>query len=196
MTIHRIRCDRQLPCQTCVTKGNTLSCTYAPHPQHKTTTVSVGERIQQLESLVRSLMQQQQQQQQQQQELNTPDDAVLTSSRSLEHENLRLHSHGPNYVSNVHWAAILDSISDLNDTYETEREAAMEASHDNTQELHPRPGPRLFYEPVQATKDEIISSLPSRAAVDRMVSRYFNTQGVAPGIFFDTIGLSLPRCTS
>lgn len=189
MEIHRIRCDRQLPCQTYLTKGNALSCTYAPHPQRKITTVSVGERIQQLENLVRSLMQQEEQQ-----KLNIPDGAARASSRSLEHENLRLHSHGPNYVSNVHWAAVLDSISDLNDTYETEREAAIETYHDNTNRSQPIPGPRLFYEPIQATKDEIISSLPPRAAVDRMIARYFNTQGIAPGRLLDNIGLYLIQC--
>jgi len=92
---------------------------------------------------------------------------------------MRLHSHGANYVGGVHWAAILDSISELNDTYETEREAAVLTSSDYVP--HSSPGPRLLYEPVQATKDEIISSIPARAVVDRMVARYFNTQDVAPG---------------
>lgn len=44
------------------------------------------------------------------------------------------------------------------------------------------PGPRLLYEPVQATKAGILASIPARPVVDRMVARYFNTQGVAPAI--------------
>ena len=92
---------------------------------------------------------------------------------------MRLHSHGANYVSSVHWAAILDSISELNDIYETEREVAMLASSDYVP--HYSPGPRLLYEPVQASRNEILSSIPARAVVDRMVARYFNIQGVAPG---------------
>lgn len=219
MTIHRIRCDRQHPCKTCVGKDIALSCTYSPGPQRKAT-VGVGDRIQQLEAMVRSLMQEQQQQSLPSENLfaispaqsfpgGTPqslstsrrgatllasvDDGVLppplhnrkgdatpTSPVLSEHGNMRLHSHGANYVSNVHWAAILDSISELNDVYETEREVAMLASSDYVP--HYSPGPRLLYEPVQATKDEILSSIPTRPVVDRMISRYFNIQGVAPGI--------------
>lgn len=117
--------------------------------------------------------------QQQQQQPNTKDGATPTSPTPSEHGNMRLHSHGSNYVSSVHWAVILDSISELNDTYETEREAAMLTPTDYV--LQYSPGPRLLYEPVQATKDEIISLIPARPVVDRMVARYFNTQDVAPG---------------
>jgi hypothetical protein len=116
---------------------------------------------------------------QQQQQPNSKDGATSTSPVPSEYGNMRLHSHGANYVSSVHWAAILDSISELNDIYEREREVAMLASSDYVP--HYSPGPRLLYEPVQATKDEILSSIPARAVVDRMVARYFNTQGVAPG---------------
>lgn len=101
------------------------------------------------------------------------------SPSSTEHGNLRLHSHGANYVNTVHWAAILDSISELNDSYEAELEVEMLASDDCVP--HYSPGPRLLYEPVEATRNEIMSSIPARAVVDRMVARYFNTQGAAPG---------------
>jgi hypothetical protein len=109
----------------------------------------------------------------------------VPSEQPSEQEKMRLHSNGTNYVSSVHWAAILDSISELNDTYETEREAAMLASAAYVP--HRSPGPRLLYEPVQATKDEIIASIPARPVVDRMIARYFNTQGVAPGMYCITI---------
>ena len=91
-----------------------------------------------------------------------------------------MHSHGANYVSSVHWAAVLDSISELKDHYEKEEEARMLATSDYIP-LH-SPGPRLLYEPVQATKADILASVPARPVVDRMVARYFNAQGVAPGI--------------
>ena len=170
--------------------------------------MGVGDRIQQLETLVRSLMQQQQQQQPGSQDKdvavnstspmpseygnifvpphgtaygNNEERATSASPAASEHGSMRLHSHGANYVSSVHWAAILDSISELNEVYETEREVAMLASSDSV----PRsiPGPRLFYEPVHTTKEEILSSIPARAVVDRMVARYFNSQGVTPGTF-------------
>lgn len=91
-----------------------------------------------------------------------------------------MHLHGANYVSNVHWAAVLDSISELKDHYEQEEEDRMLPTSDDL----PRygPSPRLLYEPVQATKADILASIPARPAVDRMVARYFNVQGITPGI--------------
>ena len=213
-TIHRIRCDRQLPCKTCVSKDIALSCTYTPGPQRKGV-VGVGDRIQQLEALVRSLMQQQSQfvpldglfansptQSLQVRPGETPqspsgghggvaplvsidEDVLLPSSENSatspapsKHGNMRLH--GVKYVGSLHWAAVLDSISEINDLYEAEGEVRSLATSDYMP--HYSPGPRLLYEPVQATKDEILNSIPIRAVVDRMVARYFNNQGVAPGI--------------
>jgi hypothetical protein len=130
--------------------------------------------------------------QQQQQQPNIKDGTTPTSPMPSEHGNMRLHSHGSNYVSSVHWAAILDSISELNDTYEMERDAVMLTPTDYVP--HYSPGPRLVYEPVQATKDEIISSIPARPVVDRMVARYFNTQDVAPGTVHYCLSFYLRRC--
>lgn len=103
-----------------------------------------------------------------------------TSPASSERGSMRLYSHGANYVSSVHWAAVLDSISELKDHYEKEEEARTLATSDYVSCYSP--GPRLLYEPVQATKSDILASIPARPVVDRMVARYFNTQGIAPGI--------------
>lgn len=91
-----------------------------------------------------------------------------------------MHSHGANYVNSVHWAAVLDSISELKDQYEREEEARMLATSSHV----PRdsPGPRLLYEPVHATKDDVLASIPARSVVDRMVAQYFNGQGATPPV--------------
>lgn len=226
-----MRCDRQLPCKTCVSKGIALSCTYTPGPQRKGT-ASVGERIQQLEALVRSLVQQQQTPQtpavppdgpftdspthlfrgtpaESPQSVSVGPEGITpvrsadegtgettasplahtslsnsndyaTSPAPSEHGSMRMHSHshGASYVSSVHWAAVLDSISELKDHYEEEEEARMLATSDYAPRCSPCP--RLLYEPVQATKADILASIPARPVVDRMVARYFNMQG-APG---------------
>ncbi|KIM92882.1 hypothetical protein OIDMADRAFT_173659 [Oidiodendron maius Zn] len=91
---------------------------------------------------------------------------------------MRLHSHGVKYVGSVHWAAVLDSISELKDYYEEEEEARMLATDGHAP--YSSPGPRLFYQPIQATKNDILASIPARPAVDRMVARYFNIQNTAP----------------
>ncbi|RKK07379.1 hypothetical protein BFJ65_g17583 [Fusarium oxysporum f. sp. cepae] len=198
-------------------------------PRKSKSKVSVGDRIQQLEELVRSLVGQQQHQQQQQTPTVNPDGlngefsehsfqpSTATSPQSvstaplasldedtlvpaLRHESIsrsrdradspgpsepgsmRLHSHGvgASYVGSVHWAAVLDSISELRDHYEEEEEARMLATNDHVL-LH-SPGPRLLYEPIRTTKADLLASIPARPVVDRMVARYFNAQGVIPGI--------------
>ncbi|EAW11292.1 fungal specific transcription factor domain-containing protein [Aspergillus clavatus NRRL 1] len=93
---------------------------------------------------------------------------------------MRLHSHGNNYVGSVHWAPVLDSISELRDHYEEEEEARMLATNDHMR--HHVGGPRLLYEPVLATKADLVASIPARPVVDRMVARYFNARGVVPEI--------------
>ncbi|SCV30407.1 uncharacterized protein FFB14_03032 [Fusarium fujikuroi] len=194
----KVRCDRQLPCKTCTNRGIGLSCTYElGGPSKSKGKVSVGDRIQQLEELVRSLLAQQQQ--------NTPDvdpDGLIrghsSQTKPLQRNgsaespasalspsqpgSMRLSSHGvgASYVGSVHWAAVLDSISELRDHYEEEEEARMLATND--QGLLQNPGPRLLYEPVHTTKADLLTSIPPRPVVDRMVARYFNTQGVVPSI--------------
>ena len=221
----RVRCDRQLPCKTCTSRGIGFSCTYRSDVARKNN-VSVSDRIQQLESLVRSLVEQQQQQQQQTPTVSSDGLATESSVHSFqgspnvslqgpggvppqaagdedtlvpgskhasrsqsnerigspapsEYGSMRRHSHGVNYVGSGHWAAVLDSISELREHYEEEEEARMLASD---QILRPSPGPRLLYEPVQDSKADLLAAIPSRPVVDRMVARYFNAQGVVPEI--------------
>lgn len=209
-----------------MSRGIGSTCSYQSKPGNKKK-VSVGDRIQQLESLVRSLAQQQQSPQQHSSEAHfassddpsiafhgtlvpkislqdlsagTPlasveDDNIVVAGRhpSLSHEtdhalapapsehgSMLLNSHGANYVGSFHWAAVLDSISELKDHYEEEEEARLLATSDHT--LHKNPGPRLLYEPVQATKSDLLDAIPARRAVDRMVARYFSAHGIVPEI--------------
>ncbi|EAQ90438.1 hypothetical protein CHGG_02373 [Chaetomium globosum CBS 148.51] len=94
---------------------------------------------------------------------------------------MREHSHGANYVSSVHWAAVLDSISELIDQCQEKEKEKKPVPEDGS--IAPQiPGPRLLYEPVKETKAEILASMPARTVVDRMVARYFNALGIAPAI--------------
>ncbi|KAJ5108586.1 fungal-specific transcription factor domain protein [Penicillium angulare] len=108
---------------------------------------------------------------------HTKDD-VSASPASSEYGSMRNHSHGANYVGSTHWASVLDSISELKDQYEKEEEARILATDDHIP--HQGPGPLLLYQPVHATKDEILASVPPRPAVDRMIARYFNLQNTTP----------------
>lgn len=210
----RVRCDRQLPCKTCTSRGIAYSCTYGPGGSRKSD-VSVSDRIEQLEALVRSLIQQQQASQASQAFGVHPDGRAPDSTHSLqempgssphsvsatpapmhaslphgkdqaaspapsESGSMYLNSHGTQYVGRVHWAAVLDSISELRHHYEKEEEARMLVANDHV--LRGGSGPRLLYEPVQSTKAELLASIPPRPVMDRMVARYFNAQGVAPAV--------------
>lgn len=225
-----------MPCNTCTSKGIGSTCSYMSNASQRTK-VSVSDRIQQLEALVRSLVQQQPPPPQLIEHTSqTPASVTGTSKRSppsqrpiqhnpgaspqgppgnpdgvaalppvsedtvmpspsvglislsqsstdgavsptpseYGHGSMRPHAHGANYVGSVHWAAVLDSISELKDHYEKEEEARLMAAGD----FMPRnsPGPRLIYEPVQDAKADILASIPSRPVLDRMVARYFNAQ--------------------
>lgn len=192
----------------CVSKGLELSCSYTTRsqdPNHVAVSVSVSERLQQLETLVLSFMQHQPQPQPNYPPQEVPDawptpsvssvpsilshtHSAASNSRynvakhpeSAEHGKMREHSHGANYVSSVHWAAVLDSISELIDQCQEKEKEKKPVPEDGS--IAPQiPGPRLLYEPVKETKAEILASMPARTVVDRMVARYFNALGIAPG---------------
>ena len=101
----------------------------------------------------------------------------VASPATSETESIRLPSHSANYVGSIHWAAVLDSISELKDHYEQEEEARMLAADDYVSDNSP--GPRLLYEPVQATRADILAFMPARTVVDRMIALYFNVQNNA-----------------
>ncbi|KAJ5524492.1 fungal-specific transcription factor domain protein [Penicillium frequentans] len=100
------------------------------------------------------------------------------SPASSEYGSMRPHSHGAEYVGSAHWAAVLDSISELKDHYEEEEEARMLVNNDRVP--YRSPGPLLLYQPVNVTKAEILASIPARPVVDRMVARYFFLRDTAP----------------
>lgn len=100
------------------------------------------------------------------------------SPASSEYGSMRPHSHGAEYVGSAHWAAVLDSISELRDHYEEEEEARMLINNDRVP--YRSPGPLLLYQPVNVTKAEILASIPARPVVDRMVARYFLLRDTAP----------------
>jgi hypothetical protein len=91
------------------------------------------------------------------------------------------------YVGGEHWVAILDGIADLKDHLDREEQLRLAQSSDRVEDEHgvgnssePFARPRsngafLLYRCRRATsRDEILSALPPKNAVDRYISRYFN----------------------
>lgn len=87
-----------------------------------------------------------------------------------------------NYVSSSHWAAILDSITDLR-KHITRDEEAHPMILDPVRLQASFPKPKLLYScAMHETSASILKSLPPRPTVDRLISRYFNIIDIAPGI--------------
>ncbi|OQE24862.1 hypothetical protein PENFLA_c009G06993 [Penicillium flavigenum] len=89
---------------------------------------------------------------------------------------------GINYVSSSHWAAVLDSITDLRDHISRDEEAHPLVL-DTVRPTASFPKPQLLYSSIMhGTSASIMKSLPPRLTVDRLVARYFNIIDIAPGI--------------
>ncbi|OBT80291.1 hypothetical protein VF21_00680 [Pseudogymnoascus sp. 05NY08] len=78
------------------------------------------------------------------------------------------------YVGATHWAAILDDVEEMHSYFE-ETEEADYIVDDST-----RPDMSLLFRPgSRVTKLELIAALPQKGVVDRLVSRYFNSNSPA-----------------
>ena len=81
------------------------------------------------------------------------------------------------YVGADHWSAILDHITELKDFFEGEDE-----ENPHMGRMPSCSGPMLLMNASRPKdKADVLSSIPSRSATDRLVSRYFNTNGGAAG---------------
>ncbi|OBS20077.1 hypothetical protein FPOA_11798 [Fusarium poae] len=202
----KLRCDRQRPCSSCAQRELGLSCSYASdrvssnHAAHQTRTTT-QDRIRHLESLVYDLMQNSSTNVQDQVQVEatpspreqahapTPaavpapsanEDPASTAVSPADYGTMQTTGGGANYVGSAHWAAVLDGIAELKDHLDNE-----ESRHSEDLDS-PYPtitGPQLLYGcPKPADKDEILSSIPTRSVVDRLVSRYFNSFEMSPAV--------------
>ncbi|KAI1300597.1 fungal-specific transcription factor domain protein [Xylaria venustula] len=99
-----------------------------------------------------------------------------------DHGSIRVQHTFVSYVNSSHWAAILDSITDLRAHFAQEEETDTRAP-DSLQPPVSFPKPQLLYSYLMYENHaSIIKSLPPRHVVDRLVSRYFNVLDIAPGV--------------
>ncbi|KAJ5291651.1 Fungal-specific transcription factor protein [Penicillium angulare] len=111
---------------------------------------------------------------------NPPPNASPSPS---DYGNIRMRNSESSYVSSAHWAAVLDSISELRDHFEQEDEHSALTMHD-AHACAGFPGPQLFYTGASSTIsiDSILEAIPPRLVVDRLISRYFNDLDMASGV--------------
>ncbi|KAI0543224.1 hypothetical protein GGR58DRAFT_519341 [Xylaria digitata] len=188
----KLRCDRQQPCQTCSSRGLSLTCSYA-HNNHlgtahgPATRPSVQDRLVQLEQLVMNVIQSQNISH------NTPTplaidphigiprqganelvDPPTAASTPSDNGSLWYSANETRYVGGAHWAAILDGIADLREDVDQQCQGSR-SSH-----------PRLLYGCQPTSRDAILATLPPRPTVDRSISRYFNILDLAPSAVHST----------
>jgi hypothetical protein len=100
-----------------------------------------------------------------------------------------------NYVNSSHWAAILDSITDLRN-HITRDEEAYPMVLGTVRPPASFPKPKLLYScGMYESSASILKSLPPRPTVDRLISRYFNIIDIAPGMLSPPLPLLFPNNT-
>ncbi|KAL2855323.1 fungal-specific transcription factor domain-containing protein [Aspergillus pseudoustus] len=195
------RCDRQRPCSCCTARGQ--SCTYPEGspttgpPQPLPSTTSAHDRIVRLEHLVMSMMQDSTAKPSVDQVNDTdmhpipgpgtPAETIPIETPVDEHSecgSLRISDSELRYVGGDHWVAILDGIADLKNHLDREEQLRLAGGYNtignelDTADASAPPrykGALLLYGCRHATsRDDILSALPPKYAVDRYISRYFN----------------------
>ncbi|KAH8698477.1 hypothetical protein BGW36DRAFT_376178 [Talaromyces proteolyticus] len=195
----KLRCNRQKPCSSCTARGLALSCKYPSqngrsspegiqihHTEAPRTRASIRDRVVQLEEMVVSLIQNPSHEGSRpisvirtgDTEGENPEEATHTTplsdvENSPSRGSMIFGSSGPHYVSGTHWAAILDSITDLKEHLEQQ-----EGEHVTAPPYMPHV--LLLYGCESISKEDILQALPPKVNVDRFVSQYFNRLDLAP----------------
>lgn len=117
----KLKCDRQKPCQTCLERGLSLSCTYSHAPAAPKATPNAGptkaptvhERIEQLEKLVEALAQEKCRMlaasatSSSQEQIQSANDRLAALTEPLERLNLE---QGEVSYTSSDWTSILDGV--------------------------------------------------------------------------------------
>ncbi|KAJ9156179.1 Zn 2cys6 transcription factor [Pleurostoma richardsiae] len=112
----------------------------------------------------------QQRQQQQRQQLNTPDDEATPESTSSTGGHLRNQGPETSFVGATHWAAVLESIHDIQVYLEAEVDGPpVLVSHQD----QATGAPDLLLGTDSMTGADVVKALPPRADCDRMLTFYF-----------------------
>ncbi|KUJ17518.1 uncharacterized protein LY89DRAFT_583987 [Mollisia scopiformis] len=181
----KLKCDRKHPCSQCVRRGRESQCTFTM--PIRTPVVSLKNRLQHLESLVKDAMTTQSPAAQGafSNPPNTPI-GIVTDSSGDTHNQDQANGHntlasgqvllknGQTYVGATHWAAILEDIEEVKGFFEESLEDADKGQSSHYNSL-------LWNIRSPLGKADMLANLPPRLAVDRLVSRYFNS--ASPALF-------------
>ncbi|KAL5608703.1 hypothetical protein FOVSG1_003384 [Fusarium oxysporum f. sp. vasinfectum] len=190
----KLKCDRKQPCSACASRN--LSCSFpsarAPRLVSRpspATQIAQKPSLSVLEDKVRSL---------EQMMISTlttirherPDleaSSPLSSSgisprpHLAEAGTMRCGNQGTEYFGGVHWVAIMDGIAELKGHFENLNESQSPGRHGREVPDESRQRPLLLYSGTRAPpKEMLISELPEKNIVDRMVFYYFSEMSMMP----------------
>ncbi|RDW81913.1 hypothetical protein BP6252_03025 [Coleophoma cylindrospora] len=191
----KLKCDRQMPCFNCKKKDRVSSCSIpAPVPRKKAP-LSMRNRLKHLESLVKDAIEGQapagfrtppndyqssnsdpSAETGQTISTNSSEEAVSSLPSREELSNipgqvlLDTQRASSAYVGSTHWAAILDDIEEVKSYFDT-------SDHEDHEDYEDQ-GPEnmvIFGGSLPRSKQELFNALPQRPIVDKLISRYFNS---------------------
>ena len=205
----RSKCDRQLPCSLCLKRGLASTCKYPgsravkepgdSRPAAQSARGGLQQGLDTLEDQIVTLME----------ESNTGPNATpwlaktnrefntTVGAPSIGADGRRKHSQSKAqtgnlsmsptasvYVGGAHWAAILDSISELKEQVQFEKDFVTVEIHDD-QDKCGEERPALLFENQGngISKEALLAAMPARPTVDRLVSKYFNDIDMMLGVF-------------
>ncbi|KAI9148201.1 Efflux pump mlcE [Paramyrothecium foliicola] len=191
----KLKCNREQPCQNCITRGQENDCNFsgvkaAPSSRRGTANVSAPAmrgRIDKLEQLVKKLIAERQNEQNLVQtsvsyQVHTPDSTQPEAESQTDPRNEA--NAGRVVIDGVHsvfsggddWYAVLQEIDELKESYSQDQEihsqknlrAALSHTVDGSS--------LLFRQANPIERLEILASLPPKAEVNQLISRFFDRE--------------------
>ncbi|KAH8687675.1 hypothetical protein BGZ60DRAFT_362754 [Tricladium varicosporioides] len=178
--VRKLKCNREKPCQNCVVRGevNAASCTYAekvgkknPAQNPRSDAEDMRKRLNRLENSILSMMETTENPYS-----NSPATTTTSGSSQID-ESSAPHSGGQKMSSDTrstHWDAILSELGAMKDAWSEENDRIEFLSGTSPVQDNKNHRPSLLsgltQPPDRAT---ILESLPSKEAVDRLVTRFF-----------------------
>ncbi|KAH6651555.1 fungal-specific transcription factor domain-containing protein [Truncatella angustata] len=176
-TCHRrkLKCDRKQPCARCVKSGCGISCTYVG--SFLSTGVSPSCRplapLSAEQPVVHDTYQRQASPTTNDLEASIPSPAIALSDLVSDlRGNLDLGNSESGYKATSHWTSILNDVREVEETPALSGDRRLDAVTTD-QDSSLTPNVLLLQGCRQASKEEILASLPRRAVADRLVAHYF-----------------------
>lgn len=191
LTQFRLRCDREKPCQNCVSRSERANCSYkgsnSTFPTHVIRLADpVQQRIDQLEALVKRLSSQHANVDSN--AAGAPPERKSTASpleSTLQDCAYPQHGAGTTVINGKYsvyqiadpWYDVLQEINDLRHAWSQSRDDALDHNVQHHTQSALADGTSLLFGHVQELgKVEIIATLPPKSAVDKLVQEFFDRE--------------------